>query len=105
MLSAYKELHRARQIVFKNDAVALEAGKYKIREEFRKNANLRDEKEIMQLAKTAEETAVILKKTVVQAVRNEKGNYKLNLTEHSFLQNNVQLVKKNMYKKRCQDGI
>lgn len=105
VLSAYKELHKARKIVFKNDSVALEAGKYKIREEFRKNANLNDQNEIQKLAKVAEETAVILRKTIVQAVLNKNGNYKLNITEHSFLQNNVQLVKKNMCEKRHQSGV
>ena len=105
MLSAYKELHRARKIVFKNDAVALEAGKYKIREEFRKNSRVTNKSEIQKLAKIAEDTAVILKKTVVQAVLNEKGNYRLNLTEHSYLQNNVQLVKNNMCEKRRTEGV
>ena len=80
--------------------MALEAGKYKIREEFRKHAQVTDEKKVQQLVKIAEETAVILRKTVVQAVLNDKGNYKLNLTEDSFLQNNVLLVKKNMCDRR-----
>lgn len=105
VLSAYRELHRARKTVFKNDAVALEAGKYKIREEFRKNAAVADPNEIQKLAKIAEETAVILKKTIVQAALNEKGNYQLKLTEHSFLQNNVQMVKKNMCEKRQQNEV
>jgi len=105
VLSAYKELHRARKIVFKNDTVALEAGKYKIREEFRKNSSVTDRNEIQKLVKIAEDTADILKKTVVQAVLNERGHYKLNITEHSSLQNNVQLVKNNMSKNRHTEGV
>ena len=105
VFAAYKSLHRARQSVFKNDNVALEAAKYKIREEFRKNAGEKDPVKIAELAKIAEETAVILRKTVVQAVMNENGNYKLNITEDSHLQNNVQLVMKNMCEKRRQETM
>eukprot|EP00794_Sanderia_malayensis_P008845 gene8845-9793_t len=103
VFAAYRALHRARQQVFKNDQVALEAGKYKIREEFRKNLNEKSQESILKHIKTAEDTALLLRKTVVQAVLNDEGRYKLNLTEDSYLRNNVQVLKNSMSRRRQQD--
>ncbi len=102
VFAAYRALHRARQQVFKNDIVALEAGKYKIREEFRKNMIEKNRQNIENFIKIADETAVLLRKTVVQAVMNDEGRFKLNITEDSHLANNCQILKKNMSESRHQ---
>ena len=105
VFAAYRSLHRARQQVFKNDPVALEAGKYKIREEFRKNAKEQNIENIQKFAKTAEATTVLLRKTVVQATLTDQGTYKVNLTDDSHLQNNVQILKQNMSDRRHLEQI
>ena len=66
VLSAYKQLHRARMTAFANDEVRLDGSRAKIREEFEKNRNLTDEAEIRKLVKHAELVADILVKRVVQ---------------------------------------
>lgn len=40
VLKVYKALHRARKIVFEGDIRALEAGRIKINEEFKKNKHV-----------------------------------------------------------------
>lgn len=49
MLRAFKALHRARQHIFEGDYKALQAGRLKINEEFRKNKNVTNQDAISEV--------------------------------------------------------
>lgn len=66
VLTAYKELHRARLVAFKDDERALTAARQKIREEFYKHHDVSNPEEIQRLAKFAKEVAEVLRKDVLQ---------------------------------------
>lgn len=90
VLACFKTLHKARKQVFDGDNAALNAGRIKINNEFRKNKDVTDITAIDELIKTAEETAQYLKATIVQMRQNEiTGTYELRLTKDSVLGDNT----------------
>lgn len=84
VLSAFKELHRARLVVFKNDERALNAGRLKINEEFRKYMNESDPKKIEELIQVAKDSSMILRKHVVQLEQVEDDKFKANITQDTY---------------------
>lgn len=83
MLKSYKSLHRTILQVFEDDSSTVKSARAKVREEFMKNANEKDTNKIEELLKVADDVQNVLRKDVVQAIKNEKGHYKLKLrAEH-----------------------
>ena len=66
VLRAFKNLHRARCRVFKDDIEALTAGRQKINEEYRKNLNVTNPDTIRELIKNSDEATEELLTCVVQ---------------------------------------
>lgn len=91
VLEAYRNLHRARRIVFSGDILALEAAKLKIRQEFKNRLQLTDEVEIRGLVQMANETADFMRKGVIQGQADNTNTYKLNITKETHLHKNVPL--------------
>lgn len=97
VLQAFKAVHRARKRVFEGDIRALEAGRIKINEEFKKYKHVSDESVIgevsiswyniswlyclqnFQLVKLAREVEKELKTNVIQAEQVEPGKYSMYL--------------------------
>uniref|UniRef100_A0A8C8RYQ1 Complex III assembly factor LYRM7 n=1 Tax=Pelusios castaneus TaxID=367368 RepID=A0A8C8RYQ1_9SAUR len=68
VLKLFRTLHRTRQLVFKNDAKALEAARQKINEEFRNNQNETSSERIAELMKIGSDVEVLLRTSVMQAL-------------------------------------
>lgn len=72
VLSCFKNLLRARQEAFNGDHHALSASRTAIIEEFHKNKHLQDPQHIENLLTYGGEVALVLRKAVIQAVRDEQ---------------------------------
>ncbi|XP_002737119.1 complex III assembly factor LYRM7-like [Saccoglossus kowalevskii] len=88
VLACFKSLHRARLDVFKGDQYALAVCRSRINDEFQKNKKETDAEKIQGLLKLAKDTETLLRKTVIQAVLNDKGNYELKIREETELLDN-----------------
>ena len=87
---------RARQIIFTNDSEALEKSKLKIKESFIANKQLTDEESIKEQITCANETCEFLLQGVVQGTLDTQGtHYKVKITEHTKLHDNVPLKEDN----------
>lgn len=75
MLKSYKNLRRITEEVFNEDVRAVQAAKNKINDEYRKNRDLTDEKEILERVKMANDVGRELKQNVIQAVEKEPGKF------------------------------
>lgn len=96
VLGAYRTLLRTRQIVFSGDAVALTKSREKIRDSFLANKHLTASEDILQQIQCANETSDFLLQGVVQGKLNTQDNtYKVKITEHTKLHDNVPLKEKN----------
>ena len=94
VLSCYRSLHRARLKVFKDDSLALEAGRLRIRNEFLKNKEKTDPAEIAALISVAESAEKYLRCNVVQGVKTERGSFHLRITDDTELLDNALLPNK-----------
>ncbi|XP_064470329.1 complex III assembly factor LYRM7-like [Ornithodoros turicata] len=79
VLSSYKALHRTILFVFDGDVGTIQSARAKAREEFKKNACVKDPDKIEELLKFAGDVRDVLRKDVVHAIINEKGHYELQL--------------------------
>ena len=91
MLSCYRSLHRTRLKVFKDDTLALEAGKERIRNEFLKHKNETDPSKISELISMAESADKFLRHNVVQGIQTDRSTFRLRITEDTELQHNAKL--------------
>lgn len=89
MLSCYRSLHRTRLKVFKDDILALEAGKERIRNEFLKHKSETDPSKIVELISMAESAEKFLRHNVVQGVQTDRRTFRLRITEDTQLQDNA----------------
>uniref|UniRef100_T1HEJ5 Uncharacterized protein n=2 Tax=Rhodnius TaxID=13248 RepID=T1HEJ5_RHOPR len=115
VLQAFKNLHRARKVVFNGDLKALTAAREKINEEFKKNKSTNDYKTIENLVLYANEVAKELRTTIVQAKETKAGTFELNITsdterlDHFPFDPNVE-IPRGAWKKRknqpcCQENL
>ncbi|XP_075230865.1 complex III assembly factor LYRM7 [Lycorma delicatula] len=79
VLKIFKQLHKTRKIVFKEDSSALDAARKKINEEFKKNKSISDVDQIEEKIKLSYEVENILRTKVVQATEKKPGTYELRL--------------------------
>ncbi|EEC14223.1 LYR motif-containing protein, putative [Ixodes scapularis] len=94
VLHSYKTLRRTIDQVFQGDTDTIRAAKIQVRQEFVKNAFEPDSAKIQELLKVAEEVDgrwLMLRRDVVQAVRNEEGRYELQL-KPQHLQDNASVA-------------
>lgn len=84
VLAAFKDLHKARLVVFKNDERALVAGRQKINEEFKKNIDETDHKKIEELIQVAKDSSMILRQHIVQLEQIAEDTYKANITKETY---------------------
>lgn len=75
--SAYRALLRAQQALFAGDSRALVAAREQTRAEFAKQRTLADPAAAAGLVQDALDTAAFMRQSVVQTVRNERGNFEL----------------------------
>ncbi|KAM3606755.1 uncharacterized protein V6R79_022685 [Siganus canaliculatus] len=66
VLRVFKNLHRTRTIVFKDDTKALTAARLKINEEFQKNKNETSQETIEKMIKMGSDVEIVLRQSVVQ---------------------------------------
>lgn len=95
MLSCYRSLHRTRLKVFKDDTLALEAGKDRIRNEFLKHRSETDPSKIVELISMAESAEKFLRHNVVQGVQTDRSTFRWRITEDTQLQDNAKIPCKN----------
>nr|XP_014100319.1 complex III assembly factor LYRM7 [Bactrocera oleae]XP_036218547.1 complex III assembly factor LYRM7 [Bactrocera oleae] len=88
-LRAFKKLHRTRQFVFQGDELTLKAGRKEINDQFRKNQNEKNEEEIKKMIQLAHDVDNELRTSVIQAVQEKEGVYKLRITEETTRLDNV----------------
>ena len=78
-VSAFRTLLRAVQDTFSGDGMALQKCRVEARKQFRANAGERDISRINRMVADAEDAAVFLRESVVQAKLNEQGHYAMKL--------------------------
>jgi hypothetical protein len=76
-LGAYRALLRAQRALFGGDGRALVAARVQTRAEFAKQRALADPAKAAALVSDALDTAAFMRQSVVQTVRNDKGNFEL----------------------------
>ena len=74
VLGGFKRLMRAREGVFREDALALAQSRVQLRVEFEKNRSVSEPGEIEKLLKGVREVEEMLAVNVVQGRRNDRGN-------------------------------
>ncbi|KAL3318894.1 hypothetical protein Ciccas_002430 [Cichlidogyrus casuarinus] len=90
VLSAFRNLHRVRMDVFKNDINALKITRAKINEQFKENKSETDLEKIDQLICHANECANLLRETVVQLEFDEsKQRFVMNLRNDLAYSDNI----------------
>jgi hypothetical protein len=77
VLGGFRKLLRARSALFKDDVVALEESRHKLRDEFFKNDAATGD-QIGEHLKIIEEIEGMLRYNIVQGRLNERGNYGTN---------------------------
>lgn len=87
VLNSYKSLHRVILQVFEGDSQTIRAAKVRVKEEYVKNLHETDSGKIEELLKTAKDVEKVLQTDVIRAVRNDKGNYEVELKPHHLQDN------------------
>ncbi|XP_038121255.1 complex III assembly factor LYRM7 [Culex quinquefasciatus] len=82
-LKWYKTLQRTKDQVFAGDQRAIEAARQRIREEYVKNKDLTNEKDIKEKIKIAHDVDLELRSAVVQAVKIDDNVYQAKITEET----------------------
>ncbi|XP_058125066.1 complex III assembly factor LYRM7 [Anopheles ziemanni] len=85
----YKILQRTKNDVFAGDFRTITAARQRIREEFIKNKDITDEKEIQEKIKIAKDVEVELRSSVVQAVRKQPTVFEARITPDTKKMDNV----------------
>ncbi|VVC32033.1 Complex 1 LYR protein [Cinara cedri] len=89
VLTAFKSVHKARLLCFKNDDHMLNAAKHQINEEFKKNKTVSDPAALNNLLKLAQDVENELLTQVVQAERIGEKKFKLNLDPERHTYDNI----------------
>ncbi|KAH7951123.1 complex III assembly factor LYRM7 [Rhipicephalus sanguineus] len=87
VLNSYKSLHRVILQVFEGDPETIRAARVRVKEEYVKNLRETDSGKIEELLKTAKNVEKVLQTDLIRAVRNEKGNYEVQLKPHHLQDN------------------
>ena len=78
-IQLYKQLHRTTKIVFKDDFASIGTVSAKIRGEFEKNRNVKNEAAIEELLKFGQESDEILRKFVLQIEQVDETTYRTHI--------------------------
>ncbi|XP_010741017.2 complex III assembly factor LYRM7 [Larimichthys crocea] len=87
VLSVFKELHRTRMAVFKDDSRTLTAARLKINEEFRKNKDETSEENIQKMIKMGSDVEAVLRQGVLQMEHVGEDTLLLRPRESLLLEN------------------
>ncbi|XP_028830017.1 complex III assembly factor LYRM7 [Denticeps clupeoides] len=87
VLRVFKDLHRTRTQVFKEDLRALTAARLKINEEFRKNKHETSVENIQKMIKMGSDVELILRKNVLQVQHVGEDKLLLRPREGLMLEN------------------
>ncbi|XP_039533631.1 complex III assembly factor LYRM7 [Pimephales promelas] len=87
VLRVFRDLHRTRRDVFKDDGIALTAARLKINEEFKRNKNEASEENIKEMLKMARSVETILRESVVQVEHVTENRVLLRPRESLLLEN------------------
>ena len=79
VIQLYRQLHRTTKIVFKDDFASIGTVSAKIRGEFEKNRNVKNEAAIEELLKFGQESDEILKKFVLQIEQVDETTYRTHI--------------------------
>ena len=79
VLQLYRQLHRTTKIVFKDDFASIGTVSAKIRGEFEKNRNVKNEAAIEELLKFGQESDEILRKFVLQIEQVDETTYRTHI--------------------------
>ncbi|EAA04084.2 complex III assembly factor LYRM7 [Anopheles arabiensis] len=85
----YKILQRTKNEVFSGDFRTISAARQRIREEFVKNKDIKDEKQIKEKIQIAKDVDVELRRSVVQAVRKQPTLFEARITPDTRKMDNV----------------
>uniref|UniRef100_A0A182QDQ7 Complex III assembly factor LYRM7 n=1 Tax=Anopheles farauti TaxID=69004 RepID=A0A182QDQ7_9DIPT len=85
----YKILQRTKNEVFSGDFRTISAARQRIREEFIKNKDIKDEAQIKEKIKIAKDVDVELRRSVVQAVRKQPTVFEARITLETRKLDNV----------------
>eukprot|EP00731_Ephydatia_muelleri_P001947 Em0001g1947a len=90
-LKHYRRFIKACKCLFRNDKVALDAAKVRVRAEFRKNKDVTDTEQLKNLFIYSEQTERYLRQNVVQATLVGENTYRVRLTSDTVLEKNAPL--------------
>ena len=82
VIQLYRQLHRTTKTVFKDDSASIGTVSAKIRGEFEKNRNVKNEAAIEELLKFGQESDEILRKFVLQieqTTENDETTYRTHI--------------------------
>lgn len=90
VLGLYKRLYRTRNQIFQDDSITLNKSLERLRNDFRLNKDITDQKSIDKLIKTGKEVDRILRTQVLQTTKTEKDNvYKLKVKDYMLTENHI----------------
>ncbi|XP_073769532.1 complex III assembly factor LYRM7 isoform X1 [Danio rerio] len=87
VLRVFKDLHRTRRDVFRDDNRALTAARVKINEEFKRNKNETSDDNIKEMLKMARAVETILRESVIQAEHVDENKIVLRPRKSLLLEN------------------
>ncbi|XP_055065180.1 complex III assembly factor LYRM7 [Misgurnus anguillicaudatus] len=87
VLRVFKDLHKTRKDVFKDDSRALTAARLQINEGFKRNKNETADENIKEMLKMARAVETILRENVIQAEHVEENKVLLRPRESLLLEN------------------
>lgn len=87
VLRVFKDLHKTRKDVFKDDSRALTAARLQINEGFKRNKNETADENIKEMLKMAQAVETILRENVIQAEHIEENKVLLRPRESLLLEN------------------
>ena len=76
-MQGYRRLLKSARRVFRGDEFAMNQARLQLLEEFLRNRNVTDPKELAELQKGIEEADEMLRFSIVQGKLNERGNYEV----------------------------
>uniref|UniRef100_UPI00358ECD62 complex III assembly factor LYRM7 n=1 Tax=Myxine glutinosa TaxID=7769 RepID=UPI00358ECD62 len=88
VLSLFRDLHRIRKDIFREDEAMLRKIRIIINEEFRKNAGVTTPEKVDELVQMGKEVGRYLKSTIIQCDIKANNNLRLRITE-DHLRDNV----------------
>ncbi|KAA0703693.1 Complex III assembly factor LYRM7 LYR motif-containing protein 7 [Triplophysa tibetana] len=87
VLRVFKDLHKTRKDVFKDDNRAMTAARLKINEDFKRNKYEKSEENIKEMLKMARSVETILRENVIQAEHVEENKILLRPRKSLLLEN------------------